>query len=58
MTKTYAWAVMEGDELVVDDCRVPVFWLLKQAQQFNREQCIDGRVVRVEVREVPRQRRR
>ena len=53
-----AWIVLDGDAVVVPSSAVPVFWHRQVARDEAREYLgDDGRVVRVEIREVLRPKR-
>lgn len=54
-----AWALMDGDALATHDGRLPLFWCRSVAHLGNSEWLEGtGRIIRVEVRAAPRQKRK
>ena len=60
MKPTKAWAVLGGDgELAIWDYRLPLTWLRRMAVCDNKDyENRTGRIVRVEIRELPKKARR
>ena len=46
------WAVVDDDGLAVWDYRAPITWLRRLAIRDKQTMTFDGKVIRVEVREI------
>lgn len=59
MKKREAWAIVEGDKMILADERCPVYWLQSVAEEFRKTwNSKDVELVRVEIREVKPARRK
>ena len=53
-----AWAVVENGRLITRDYRLPLTWYRKYAKEDLSDYSINGRIIRVEIREVRRRNKR